>query len=269
MKELKISDYLKKYYHLDEKYEYETEYLDPVRLLRPERIDLGAKLYYIHSKVTGQNERLARCLYAKHIMAFQDGIVQEAGNPEKKGMEKYFQDLDNLILIFSKKQYDPEKSWIPVDYKGNLLDGAHRVACAIYFKQKIKIVKLHTVKAYLFDYRFFLVRGLEREYLKLMAATFAEFHKGVTIVKDPGVISGIPLYYEKRGKKKVYLFCGQHQTKSKLEEINNVLDIAEIEKRGKIESSLKEQIFVKSIRFIRNIYTRTLIVVKRILGMPT
>ena len=97
---IKISKYLKKYYGINEDTPYIIEVIDAREVLINQRFDLGAKLYYIQSKMEQKNEKLAQELYDAHIQAFQDGIVQEAGNVKKEGLLCYRETFEGLIKKF-------------------------------------------------------------------------------------------------------------------------------------------------------------------------
>ena len=132
---LKISDYILSYYKITENTPFILKEIDATELLCNSRFDLGAKLYYIHSYVTGTNSTLATDLYNHHLAAFQDGIIREHGNSEKKGYSKFHSTFNALISDFQNGNFNIEQEYIPVDKNMCLLDGAHRVSCSIYFKK--------------------------------------------------------------------------------------------------------------------------------------
>lgn len=263
MSELKISRYLKEYYHLKEDSVYETEYIDAKRLLVPGRFDLGAKLYYIQAVMENRNRTLAEVLYGEHILAFQDGIVQEAGNPEKSGMDRYFRTFDRLIEVFRSGSFDSEEEWIPVDQSGQILDGAHRTACAVYFNRKVKIVRLHSVKGRTFDYRFFRNRGLAKGYQEMMVAALVRYSDNIRMSYGAKKVMQNDIFYKGR----ILLICGQSESKER-DQIEKVLNIQGKEQAGGIVISPGEVFRIKVIRFVRGKYTRLVLWMKKKLGMP-
>lgn len=269
----KISIYLKEYYKLDSNTPYEVREVNPQILLVPERIDLAAKLYYIHSKVKKMNEVLATKLYDAHIAAFQDGIIIESGNCKKAGINNYHRVFDELIRAFIEDNFDEERAWIPVDQTGVILDGAHRVACAIYFKKKIKMIQFKTVKGYDYDFYYFKKRALELEYLALMTNTFFEYKKGnypVLIYKSNHLKSKI-LYdgsFPERRKKIKIGYTNQEQDAKVQRVLRRYLQIDRMEQNQEIYVSYLEKYKIKWIRFIRHKYTKGIRWIKKQFGMP-
>lgn len=281
---IKISKYLKKYYGINEDTPYIIEVIDAREVLINQRFDLGAKLYYIQSKMEQKNEKLAQELYDAHIQAFQDGIVQEAGNVKKEGLLCYRETFEGLIKKFAANRFDKEREWIPMDKFGQILDGAHRVACAIYFNVPIKVIRLTEIKGHAFDYRFFQKRGLEQGYLELMAATICRFKRNafcvcVQDIKNKSLTfhNLYTLLYKQRiivnhVKADVYIYLGKgdiSDNTNSLIDIEKYLKINQYEENQEILISTKEKIKVGIVRWVRNKYTRILIWTKRKIGLPT
>lgn len=160
--------------HITDDTPYEVREIAAVELLRPERLDLAAKLAYIDAKVTGESFEEAKKLYAKHIEAFSEGSFAEPGDEEKTSLDKYFGVFDALIADFQKNGFCAEKSLVPVGDNNVILDGAHRTACAIYFHQMITVAYFPGMSVK-FDYDYFRSRYLSEQYLREMAATFVQF----------------------------------------------------------------------------------------------
>ena len=234
----KISEYLIRYYNINDNTPFEIKEVDATELLCHARLDLGAKLYFIHSYITNTNRTLAKNLYNNHIAAFQDGIIAEHGNRTKNSFEKYHEALIGLIKDFRKDNFDSELQYIPVDKNMCLLDGAHRVACSVYFHKKVKIIQFPTIQAYTYDRHFFSAHGLEKGYLDLMEYTVFTYN---------------PSIFKK--------YASDSQARE-------MLDIDTKEMNQAIYVSSKERFRCKSIRFIRNRYTRMVLLIKKILRMP-
>ena len=271
--ENKISAYLKEYYKLDRNTSYEVKEVDPQMLLIPERLDLAAKLSYIQSKVEKKNEVLAVKLYDAHIAAFQDGIIIESGNEKKAGMEKYHKSLEHLIQDFIEERFDKERYWIPVDKRGVLLDGAHRVACAIYFKKPIKIIQFHEINGYDYDFYYFKKRALELEYLAYMANIFFEYKEiSSPIFLSKHIKSDSKILYDgvckEKGKKIKVGYKSNSINEKRKKELRNCLQIDRMEEKQEISVSFFEKCYIKIIRFIRNKYTRGIRYIKKQLRMP-
>lgn len=291
---LKISRYLKSYYHLDEDADYQVEVINPQELLTETRFDLGAKLYYIQCQQKRQGMNLAQKLYDAHILAFQDGIVEETGNRSKSGLDCYQRGFEELIDCFANDKYDIDREWIPVDKSGQILDGAHRVACAIYFRKSVKVVCLPHTQGYIFDYRFFLKRGLEKGYAEIMAAIFARYkHNAAAILINKSgrnimknLCGGekqrqeVFLVFEEKLKCETktqwgWVFYSTHladkiakQAGGKLVEVDKLLLLEEKESAQQIIVPVIQRVRLKVIRRLRYIYTAMLLRLKKRLGIP-
>ena len=51
-----------------------------------------------------------------------------------------------LIQDFLNNKFDIDKTIIPVDSDGLIIDGAHRICCAAYFNQIIRVIKFSDLK---------------------------------------------------------------------------------------------------------------------------
>jgi hypothetical protein len=141
--------------------DYECRVIEQVparSLLKPQRFDLFAKLYYISNILT--NRENAMRVYSDHIKAFNpDG--REPGREDKHGITDFVSAFDQIITHFKEHDFDDEISVVPVDRNGVILDGAHRVAALAYFGKNVTIVRFDGVEAKCdFDYSYFKNRGL-------------------------------------------------------------------------------------------------------------
>lgn len=175
-----LSDYFLDGWNIDPKYEFEITYVDAKQFLRPERMDLICKLVYIDSKIKNRNLDYARELYTEHIRAFSNGAFQEPGNKNKNSIEKYFEVFDSLIESCQKSPLTAEKSVVPVGADGNILDGSHRTAVAIYFNLLLPIIKIPN-KINNYDYNYFKCRGMKEEYLDYIAYNYLLWKDNVYI----------------------------------------------------------------------------------------
>ena len=127
-------------------------------LLKPQRFDLFAKLYYIDKAESDYESAVA--VYSSHIKAFNPDL-REPGRDDKNGIQDFVVAFDALINQFKSNDFDESISIIPVDERGVILDGAHRVAALAYFKREVTIAKFDGVSAKCnFDYSYFVSRGL-------------------------------------------------------------------------------------------------------------
>ena len=136
-------------------------------LLKPQRFDLFAKLYYIRNVSTDRD--IALRVYAEHIKAFNpDG--REPGRDDKDGVWDFVSVFDGLIEHFRDNDFDDSKSVVPVGKNGVILDGAHRVAALAYFDKDVTIAQFDEVEPKCdFDYIYFKNRGLSWETADMIA----------------------------------------------------------------------------------------------------
>ena len=127
-------------------------------LLKPQRFDLFAKLYYIRNASVNKDDALR--VYTDHIKAFNpDG--REPGRDDKNGAQDFVSVFDRIIEHFGDNEFDDSISVVPVDKNGVILDGAHRVAALAFFGKSVTIAQFDDVEAKCdFDYTYFKNRGL-------------------------------------------------------------------------------------------------------------
>lgn len=131
-----------------------VEYIDARKLISSRRFDFFTILYYIDQKVKGVKDlSFAIDLYIERTKWITGGTLIEEGYESKAGKERWLKDLDGLISCFQTKSFDIEKKLIPVDKNYDPIDGAHRVCCAAYFGQKLKVARFVDKEINPMDYR--------------------------------------------------------------------------------------------------------------------
>jgi hypothetical protein len=109
--------------------------LPPKVLVTPRRLDLAVKWRFFRSLDAGANpyERAtAERLYRWHIEA-RSGERLGAGLPTDKwktGIDDYVREAVRIHTSMAENGFD-QRFPVPVDPNGELLDGSHRVACAL------------------------------------------------------------------------------------------------------------------------------------------
>ena len=131
------------------------EVADARILLGTHRFDLYAILFYIDQKVKGVSDlNYAREIYKERTRAMTGFKLSEIGNSNKTSFENFIKVLDQLISDFQNGKYDFEKTLIPIDKKGEPIDGAHRISCAAYFNKKVKVLRFLDQEITPYDYRY-------------------------------------------------------------------------------------------------------------------
>ncbi|MDC0506276.1 hypothetical protein OAN96_01640, partial [Candidatus Gracilibacteria bacterium] len=91
------------------------------------RLDVFVKILYIKAFLEGENYEYFKKLYIDHIRIYNGGKEEHKNN-----YKDFLDDFHTLIKSFTEKGFDHDFP-IPLNSKGELLNGAHRLACCIYF----------------------------------------------------------------------------------------------------------------------------------------
>lgn len=153
-------------YNLSSK-KYQIKTVKARTLLTSNRFDLFAKLYYIANRIENYDKAIK--VYKEHIKTFNPDL-KEPGRTDKNTVEDFIKVFDNLISEFNETEFNDDISIIPVDSKGVILDGAHRVAALTYYDKYATIVQFEDVIAKCdFNYSYFKNRGLNWKFLDIIA----------------------------------------------------------------------------------------------------
>ena len=103
----------------------------PRELLTPRRFDIAVKWRFFRHLMNGDDPDSER-VYRWHIEK-RSGHRMRAGIPTdkwKRSVADYISSAASLLDLMSNKGFNPEYA-IPVDPDGEILQGAHRLACAL------------------------------------------------------------------------------------------------------------------------------------------
>lgn len=194
---------LHKYLVLDK---YETELIDSKNLLTHNRFDLSFKILYLD--LLSKNEEFAKIIYYEHLRSASLGKFSEPGYINKNNFYDFLNSFNKTFKDLSQNGFDVNKSLIPISKKSTLLNGAHRVACAIYLNKKVECLRLEALEE-IQDYKFFYNRNLPTKILDLAALKFLEYANNVYLAfiwpiakgKDKLIEENIPnIIYRKQIK---------------------------------------------------------------------
>lgn len=161
--------------------ELKTELVSPKMLLTANRLDLACKLYFIDCLEKKTDMSFARKLYQAHLAAFSGGSFVEPGQNAKNSPQDYYDSFCRLIEDMREHGFDQARSVVPVGENGAILDGAHRVAIAIYYNIPLSIVRIPG-QSCRYDYAYFRDKSLPEDYLDFMAYQFIRFSDRVYTV---------------------------------------------------------------------------------------
>jgi hypothetical protein len=148
-------------------------------LLTAERFDLLAKIVYAEHLLRGVRSDFGERLYAEHIRVW-NGFSESV--PAKSGRSDFIDSYRALITTLKETGFSPQKSLVPIDRYGRILDGAHRVAAGIAAGKSVHVVQTDTAakdrQVPDYDFRFFaesrsfVPSGLAKYYSDEMARAY-------------------------------------------------------------------------------------------------
>lgn len=148
---------------------YQIQTIKAKQLLSYARLDLVFKIIYIEH----HNLSFAREIYKEHIKAFTFDTFKEP-HSDKNSFDKFTAQFDNIFSDIRKNGFDANKTLIPLSKDGIIVNGAHRLASAIFLDQDVKCIQLETHNQ-IYDYKFFYHRNVTNNTLDIAVSTFIEY----------------------------------------------------------------------------------------------
>lgn len=121
------------------------------------RFDLFAKLLYL--RFLDLDSEWGREVYTQHLKIWNNFRERK---PKKKTREDFINSFDALASHIKLDTFDWSRS--PIETNDILVNGIHRLAAAIFYR-KIYKTRLSNEKQSIFNYKFFIRKGLESKYL--------------------------------------------------------------------------------------------------------
>lgn len=134
----------------------------PIYLTSKYRYDVFIKYYYVQAYMINKNYELAKEIYLNHIKSFNNFIEPDGS---KRGSEEFIEKFNNLIDNI--KSSGINKTIIPITKNGEIIDGAHRLAIALYFNLKVQFAMFNLLDAN-YNKEFFIRRGFKEEYARII-----------------------------------------------------------------------------------------------------
>jgi len=142
---------------------YEIEYINPYNLINKMRFDLFSKLIFLDGLNLYSNNY--EDLYYSFINAFSLGKFLEPGNKEKKGFISFTKSFKETFFSMQKEGFSLKKSIIPISKNGIILNGSHRLACAIKLNiEFVPCIRLN-INSPKYNYQFFKYRKVPQDFL--------------------------------------------------------------------------------------------------------
>lgn len=134
---------------------------NPINLLSKYRFDIFVKYYYVKSYIENYDLKEAKKIYLSHIKAFNNFREPDG----RKNNAKDFIIKFNSLIENIKSCKNLDKTIIPISTTGIPIDGAHRIAIALYFDLKIQYCVFDLLDGK-YDEIFFLQRGMPYKYVQ-------------------------------------------------------------------------------------------------------
>ena len=149
--------------------------IEPIKLLTSNRLDVVFKLLYL--KYNDLNaKKLSRDLYYSHIKIITNGLFVEY-NSDKKTYDDFIFEFKKVSNGIKENGFDSEISKIPISNEGSIVNGAHRLASAIYYKVPFISIEHTNENKHIYDYNFFRVRGMPINLIQLAIKEFISLTK--------------------------------------------------------------------------------------------
>ena len=115
------------------------ERIDPLKLLSPNRLDVMGRYVFARQWALGWGVGYGTQVYRRLLGSSNPEFID--GDGRKRGFADYLRQFSTLIDDISENGYDPARGLIPyVD--SSIVDAAHRLAAALYFRQPVDAVRL-------------------------------------------------------------------------------------------------------------------------------
>lgn len=152
--------------------------VDAVSLITPNRFDILIKLAYLHYK--DKSPEYANFLYDQHIICFGAGTYSEPEKSHKNSLDAFLSDFNDIERDIAANGFQPDLSLIPLARDGSILNGAHRVAAAIFHNKKINVVKLDVPPSD-FSLNFFVKNCIHWSVVSSALELLSEYNKNIRV----------------------------------------------------------------------------------------
>lgn len=157
---------------------YEIKHIKSDKLLTYNRLDIAFKLLYL--EMLEHDVKYAKEIYIQHIKAFSLGEFIEPGNNEKNSVERFIDDFNSIYESIMCSGFDSKKTLVPLSKNNSIVNGAHRVASAIYLHKNVDCIQLD-IPDYRYDYKFFYARNISNDILDAVVTKFVQFSSNIHI----------------------------------------------------------------------------------------
>ncbi|MCC5831925.1 MAG: hypothetical protein JJU12_02655 [Chlamydiales bacterium] len=151
---------------------------EAIELLVPERADIPAKYIYAKLREWGADCKIGEQIYYHHLKVWNQFYEK---CPPKNSFEDFFNCYQELLDAIKTKGFDPRFP-VPVNGKGLIANGGHRVTACILYQTPVHCLGNLSYKSLKFDLAFFKNQGLEEKYLDEIALQYCRLKDNTYLV---------------------------------------------------------------------------------------
>lgn len=145
--------------------EYEVIEISPKNLALDKRLDIILKLICIPHILGKESSSSIENLYKEHIRCMTQGTFKEFGSETKLDLLAFKEEFKAICTSISEDGFNENTSLIPVTNNLVPINGAHRIAAALYFGVNIKVVLIPEIKDVNYDISFFRKYHFDERYI--------------------------------------------------------------------------------------------------------
>lgn len=175
-----LSDNLMQQYNLGINDSYKVEKINAKELITKDRIDLIAKLKYVEFIEKGYDLTFMKELYLAHLEALSREPIAKVVEGNNYPFEQCMANFDSMIDRIKKNGIDETFSEILIGSNNIIIDGAHRVAIAVYFNLEVPIIRLNS-PAIIYDTEYFKEQLLNEKYIDYLVAEYCKIKDDVYV----------------------------------------------------------------------------------------
>jgi hypothetical protein len=142
---------------------------NPLFALRSSRFDIVAKTLFGRAILSQNQSSFPEEVYSEHLRVW-NGFFEIS--PKKTSKSEYIESFKKILESQRLGSFDPIKSPVPMTFRGEIVNGSHRVASAILQRRKLVFKRFEFEPYEQYNYEFFLKRGLQENFLDAMALEY-------------------------------------------------------------------------------------------------
>ncbi|WP_031388661.1 hypothetical protein [Desulfonatronum thiodismutans] len=131
---------------------YTVHWAPPEELVKWNRLDIGMRTLYL--KLKNKTPDLAEKIYFEALRAQTLGSLVDPDNPKKSDFNIFKKVFDEVSNEIYSKNFDIEKTLLPVSKNGSIINGAHRLSAALFHGKDVAFIQT-TLPSIICDHQYF------------------------------------------------------------------------------------------------------------------